>query len=65
MDTTHIVSREQLLKANPAIKEKTLDYLLRNRRQNGLDESGAVLRLGREFIFDLDLFIAYVKSRKA
>lgn len=60
-----IVLRPQLLEAVPGLKPKTLNYLLRNREANGLSASGAVLRFGNEFSFDLDAFIAFLRSKKA
>ncbi len=65
MNTVTIVSRKQLLEANPGLKPKTLNYLLRNRHANGLSESGAVLHFGNEFAFALEKFVDYLLSRKA
>lgn len=62
--TTPIVSRAQLLEAVPGLKERTLAYLLRNRHSNGLAEAGAVLRPGKEFLFDLDAFVGYLRTRR-
>lgn len=63
--TTTIVSREKLYEALPALKPKTIDYLVKNRHDNGLAETGAVLRPGNEFVFDLEAFVTYLLSRKA
>ncbi|WP_433737429.1 hypothetical protein [Pseudomonas putida] len=60
-----VVSRQQLLEAIPVLKPATLSYLLRNSEHNGLAQSGAVLRPGKEFVFDLELFLAWYRSRKA
>lgn len=62
--TAPIVSRAQLLEAVPGLKPRTLAYLLRNRHVNGLAEAGAVLRPGKEFLFDVDAFVSYLRSRK-
>lgn len=64
-NTPAIVSRAQLLEAVPGLKPRTLSYLLRNRHDNGLAATGAVLRPGNEFIFVLDAFIEYLKTRRA
>lgn len=64
MDSTNIVSRDKLHQAIPGLKPRTLAYLLRNRHANGLAESGAVLRPGKEFIFVLDVFVEYLKTRR-
>lgn len=60
-----VVSRQQLLEAIPALKPATLSYLLRNSEHNGLADSGAVLRPGKEFLFDLELFLTWLRSRRA
>ncbi|WP_095195864.1 hypothetical protein [Pseudomonas sp. Irchel 3A7] len=60
--TKPIVSRAQLLEEVPGLKPRTLAYLLRNRDANGLAETGAVLRPGKEFIFDLEAFVDYLRS---
>jgi len=60
-----VVSRQQLLEAIPALKPATLSYLLRNSEHNGLAKAGAVLRPGKEFLFDLELFLTWLRSRKA
>lgn len=60
-----VVSRQQLLEAIPALKPATLSYLLRNSKHNGLDKAGAVLRPGKEFLFDLELFLTWLRSQKA
>lgn len=59
-----IVSRTQLLEAVPGLKARTLSYLLRNRHSNGLADAGAVLRPGKEFIFNLEVFVSYLQTRK-
>lgn len=64
MDTIGIVSREQLLERIPGLKARTLAYLLRNRHANGLAEAGAVLRPGKEFLFDENAFVDYLRSRR-
>jgi hypothetical protein len=65
MTTPTIVSRKQLLEEVRGLKPETLGYLLRNREANGLAEYGAVLRPGKEFLFDLEAFIAFLQSKKA
>lgn len=60
-----ILSRQQLLERIPGLKPRTLSYLLRNRHNNGLAEAGAVLRPGKEFIFNLEAFVDYLQTLKA
>ncbi|TDF77716.1 hypothetical protein [Pseudomonas sp. H9] len=60
-----IVSRKQLLEAVPGLEAKTLAYALRNRHNNGLAASGAILRPGNAFLFDLEVFVTWLRSRKA
>ncbi|MFG0351926.1 hypothetical protein ACF8LD_12955 [Pseudomonas sp. zbq_5] len=65
MTTVNIVSRKQLLEAVPGLEPKTLAYVLRNRHANGLSASGAVLCIGKAFLFDLEVFVTWLRSRKA
>lgn len=64
--TFTIVSREGLYEAfSNSLKPKTINHIVKNRHDNGLEEFGAVLRPGNAFVFNLEAFTAYVLSRKA
>lgn len=64
-DPQNIVNRAQLLAAIPGLKRETLGYLLRNREHNGLNEAKAVFRPGKEFLFDVEKFAAFIRERTA
>jgi hypothetical protein len=62
---THILTRDELVKMYPTkFTNPQLNWLLRNRKQNGLEKSGAVFSVGRKFYINLPLFTVWLTSKK-
>ena len=60
---TKILSVAQLANRHPGFSENSLRWLIHQARQNGLGESGALLRNGRRVLFDEQKFLSWVQSR--
>jgi hypothetical protein len=53
----------QLTKRHPAFSDGCLRWLLYNSQTNGLQASGAIIRIGRKIIIDEALFLSWVKAQ--
>ena len=61
-----IVDRHSLIQENPnVLTNNRLDWWIRNRHENGLEASGAILRLGKEFFFIKPRFMTWLFKQKA
>jgi len=62
MDT--IITVSELSKRHSAFTEASLRWLIFRARDNGLDASGAIVRVGRRLLIDEDLFISWLRSNQ-
>lgn len=53
----------QLTDKHPAFNKGGIRALIFNERQNGLAQSGAIVRLGRKVLIDEGKFLAWVQSQ--
>lgn len=53
----------QLSKRHPAFSNGCLRWLIYNAETNGLEASGALIRIGRKIIIDEALFLGWVKAQ--
>jgi len=60
-----LVTVSQLSTAIPALSQAGIRWLIFTGKENGLEESGAVIRLGRRVLIDEEKFIAWVASHGA
>lgn len=56
---------EQFSAAEPAFKESSLRWLIFNRERNGLEESGAIIRVGRRILLDRQKFLVWLFNQQA
>lgn len=55
---------EQFSAAEPAFKEGSLRWLIFNRDSNGLEESGALIRVGRRVLIDRSKFLSWLMAQQ-
>ena len=60
-----LVNVVQLSEAVPALTQAGIRWLIFNAKQNGLDESGALIRLGRRVLIDEEKFVVWVRAHGA
>ena len=58
-----IFSPRQFAKRNPYFTEKSLRWMIFKAAENGLDESGALLRNGRHIAIDEQVFFQWFRAR--
>jgi hypothetical protein len=58
-----ILTISQFAERCPAFKEPALRWLIFNRRQNGLEKSGAIVRNGRRVLLDVQKFFVWLEAR--
>ena len=63
MSDTRLVNVRQLCTNQPGFNEAGVRWILFKAQDNGLAESGAVIRLGRKVLIDEPKFLEWVKSR--
>lgn len=61
-ENRRLATKKQFIAAYPAFTMGGINALIFNRRQNGLEESGSILRLGRKLLIDIDLFFSWLDS---
>lgn len=61
MDAMKLMTVRQLAEAQPAFSESSLRWLLFNAHTNGLDDSGAIVRIGRRVLIDVDKFGVWIE----
>lgn len=54
---------KQFCAANPAFAVGGVRWQIFNEKQNGLAESGAIVRMGRKVLIDEDKFLEWVVSQ--
>lgn len=54
----------QFAECNPAFSEASLRWQIAKAKENGLAESGAILRNGRRVLIDADKFFTWLDSRQ-
>lgn len=55
----------QFAESNPAFSEASLRWQIAKARENGLAQSGAILRNGRRVLIDTDKFFTWLESRQS
>ena len=58
-----IVNIEQLSQEVPAFTQASIRWLIFRAKENGLEESGAIIRLGRRVLIDEGAFFRWVQSQ--
>jgi hypothetical protein len=53
----------QLAKRHPAFSNGCLRWLIYNAEKNGLEDCGALIRIGRKIIIDEALFLSWIKAQ--
>ena len=56
---------KQFPKKHPAFTEGGMRHIIFHANDNGLEESGALVRLGRKVLIDEELFFSWLKNRGA
>lgn len=62
MNAEKLATVHQTVQRRPFLSEKGLRQLIFRATENGLDESGAVRRLGRRVLIDLEAFDRWVEE---
>ena len=57
-----IYTVKQIAESIPALTEGAIRWQLFNRENNGLSQSGAIVRNGRRIFIDLPMYIAWLKG---
>ncbi len=57
-----IVNVAQLSAEIPAFTQSSIRWLIFKSNENGLDQSGAILRVGRRVLIDSDKFVDWVRG---
>lgn len=60
MNSRNLFTVQQFADRNPAFTVGGLRWQIFNSRNNGLDQAGAILRVGRKVLIDEDRFFAWV-----
>ncbi len=60
----HVETVRRLCEQNPAFSEASMRWLIFNAEKNGLSASGAILRIGRRILIDVDRFFNWLDSRQ-
>jgi hypothetical protein len=55
----------QFAESNPAFSEASLRWQIAKAKENGLAQSGAILRNGRRVLIDTDKFFTWLESRQS
>lgn len=58
-----ILTVSQFAERCPAFKEPALRWLIFNRRKNGLEKSGAIVRNGRRVLLDVEKFFVWLEAQ--
>jgi len=56
---------QQFSEAEPAFKESSLRWLIFNRDSNGLEGSGALIRVGKRILIDRQKFLGWLLSQQS
>ncbi len=56
---------KQFVKRNPAFTEGQVRWWIFNAAENGLEDSGAIIRNGRSIVIDEPAFFPWFRSKKA
>jgi hypothetical protein len=64
MDSNTLLTVEQFSAKEPAFSQSSVRWLIFNSKGNGLEASGALVRLGRRVLIDREKFFAWVQSRQ-
>ena len=59
-----LLTIRQFAKRNPFITEAGLRYQIFNRQTNGLESSGALVRLGRKILIDENKYFGWVDDQQ-
>ena len=62
--TPNYLTVGQFVNQHPAFNTGGLRSLIFNEHQNGLAESGAIIRIGRKVVLDQSKFFAWVQSQQ-
>lgn len=60
-----IVNVEQLSQEIPAFTQASIRWLIFRAKENGLEDSGAIIRLGRRVLIDQEKFVDWVRAHGA
>ena len=63
MNKPNLLTVQQFAKQHPAFKVGGLRWQIFNEENNGLKESGAIIRLGRKVMIDSDRFFKWIYSQ--
>lgn len=58
-----LVTVAQFARLNPGLTEASLRWRLQHARENGLENSGAIIRHGRRILIDGDKFISWLRAQ--
>jgi hypothetical protein len=61
---SQIFTVEQFAAAEPAFKESSIRWLIFNRDRNGLEQSGALIRVGRRVLIDRQKFLGWLMAQQ-
>jgi hypothetical protein len=56
---------QQLCKEHPVFTPGGIRWLLFHRQQNGLNDAGAVIKLGRKVLIDIDRFFQWIENQNS
>jgi len=59
-----LLSVPQFSERNPAFSQGGVRYLIFNAEKNGLQKSGALVRLGRRILIDEEKFFSWVENQQ-
>lgn len=60
----HLLTVRQFADAHPAISEGSLRWQIFRRRDNGLDDAGALVRIGSRIMIDVDRYYAWLDAQQ-
>jgi hypothetical protein len=63
IQNTSLLSTRQISTRHPAFTEASIRWLIFRAADNGLERSGAIMRLGRKVLIDEALFVAWARSQ--
>lgn len=59
-----LVTIAQLAEKCPGLTQPAIRWLIFNSKENGLAQSGAIMRNGRRILIDVDKFFSWFDSRQ-
>lgn len=62
---SRLLSANQFSAAHPAFSGPSLRWLIFKANENGLEQSGAILRIGRKVLIDEPRFLSWARSQSS